>query len=1160
MRSHTSRTWLATAFAIVLAAGSASTWQDIGPHTVEEIETMLHSLEGSTVESDVVVAEVYRQALVALKAAAESRVRTQKSKAETAEVPAFLATLKAELAQPAVEPELVADPALTLQEMDARLQQSLADLSASRGLVTELDNLATFRATRTGELPKETAAAQQALSVAQEALDSTPLGSETASRRTLLLCQIDEARSRSTALEAERETYEARRELLPLRRDRALRRQGTAEKVAAFWKKQVDERRTAEGEAAAKQASRQLKDIDAHFPALADLAKSNKLLTGMRSGESGLPQRITLAQAEVLNTEQLLAETNRRFKAAGRRIQVGGLTEGMGLILRRDYEWLLRVQEPRSAQIERQKKLSNAQLEQIPIEEERFQVGGIDAALEELLSSIDLEAPSEEFVAAARGLLEVRRGAQDAALEDLAVLSTAFYRQKDLSNQLQESIQAYRSFIEKRILWVRSAPPNPLGSLVALPANLGAIVKEGQRVSLFRSLWKSAQNNLLDCTLIGLLFVALAAGRGALERRRSGFGSMVRSYRTDRYHFTLRALAITLLLALPLPLILWTLGWLWAASDGELASALGHGLRESAGVWLAFSFLGGLLVERGVGQAHFKWPMASLAAVRRELRWLEPVAVVCTLVVKTLESQSTTEWSESLGRICFAVMMLTLAWCSHRLLRAESELWPAAPKTAKGLLGRTHRIWSITSTGLPLVLTVLALLGYYYTALQFELRLRESIVFAILLVLVNALLLRWLFMARRRLAVNQAIDLRARRVEEQAASGSSEAGPSPVDDDKVDIPNVDAHTRQLFKSSLTMAAMVGLYLIWASVLPAIQGLDRIQLLPSLQLVETESDMINFEVAPSVAIPEETGTAPAQAAAALPILTPGAALVSSPAPGATAAHSMRSILTLADLLLALVFVALTSVAARNLPALLELALLQRLPLDSGSRYAVSTIVRYLILITGVSAISGALGIGWQKVQWLAAALTFGLAFGLQEIFANFVSGIIILIERPIRVGDIVTVGETEGRVTQLRMRATTIQDRDRRELLIPNKEFITGSVVNWTLTDSVTRIVLQVGIAYGSDTARARALLLELAGKHSLVLADPPPQAIFRSFGDSSLNFELRVFLGNRDHWPEVTDELHTKIDAAFRKARIEIAFPQRDIHVRSLPNPTPDVK
>nr|MBC8451215.1 mechanosensitive ion channel [Planctomycetota bacterium] len=916
-------------------------------------------------------------------------------------------------------------------------------------------------------------------------------------RRTLLLCQIDEARSRSTALEAERETYEARRELLPLRRDRALRRQTAADKTVAFWKKKVDTRRAAEGDAAAKQAGQQLKEIDARFPVLAELAKSNKELTEMRSGVEGLPKRISLAQSEVLETEELLAETDRRYKAARRRIAVGGLTEGMGLILRRDYEWLLRVGGPRSRAEERQKKLSTAQLELIAIEEERFQVGGLDAALVQLLAKLKLDEPSEELVAAAKELLGVRQVAQDKVLEDLATLTAAFYSQKDLSNQLQESVRTYRSFIEKRILWVRSASLNPIESLSQLPAHVGELAKETGRSQVWSDLWRAIEDNLALCTLIGALFLGLTAGRMALQRRLTKLGTLVRSYRTDKYGYTLRAVALTLLIALPLPMLLWSLGWLLSSSSGDFGGALGTGLRESAWVWLTLRFMGGLLVEKGVGQSHFKWPVASLAAVRRELRWLEPIAVLGIFVVQTLEHQGTTAWSESIGRVCFVIVMVTLAFCLHRLFRSKSGFWASEPKTGKGLLGKTHRIWSISATMLPLALTLLAASGYFYTALQFELRLRYSIGFAMILVIVNALLLRWLFMARRRLAVGQAIDQRARRAEEQNAAGSAELVSAPFDDEKVDIPNVDAHTRQLFKSSLTLATVVGLYLIWASVLPALQGLDRVRLLPTPGIVEAESDFAGVEVVSSGI--EEPPAHQASASPSMPLMAPRMSM-DEPA-DSEGGDGLPQILTLADLLLALVFLALTSVAARNLPALLELALLQRLPLDSGSRYAVSTIVRYLILIAGVMAISGALGIGWQKVQWLAAALTFGLAFGLQEIFANFVSGIIILIERPIRVGDIVTVGETEGRVTQLRMRATTIQDRSRRELLIPNKEFITGTVINWTLTDPVTRIILPVGIAYGPDTKKARSLLLEAARKSKLVLDVPPPSAILRRFGD-----------------------------------------------------------
>jgi potassium efflux system protein len=194
----------------------------------------------------------------------------------------------------------------------------------------------------------------------------------------------------------------------------------------------------------------------------------------------------------------------------------------------------------------------------------------------------------------------------------------------------------------------------------------------------------------------------------------------------------------------------------------------------------------------------------------------------------------------------------------------------------------------------------------------------------------------------------------------------------------------------------------------------------------------------------------------------------------------------------------------------------------------------------------------IGLQWSQIQWLATALTFGLAFGLQEMFANFVAGLIILLERPIRVGDIVTVDEVTGVVSRIRIRATSITNWDRKEYVVPNKEFITGRLLNWTLSDKVNRVTVAVGVAYGSDTDLACQLLLDAAKDHSLVLKDPAPIAVFEGFGDSSLNLVLRAFLPTLEHRLQTIHELHTAIDKSFKNAGLEIAFPQRDLHIRTF--------
>jgi potassium efflux system protein len=227
----------------------------------------------------------------------------------------------------------------------------------------------------------------------------------------------------------------------------------------------------------------------------------------------------------------------------------------------------------------------------------------------------------------------------------------------------------------------------------------------------------------------------------------------------------------------------------------------------------------------------------------------------------------------------------------------------------------------------------------------------------------------------------------------------------------------------------------------------------------------------------------------------------------------------------------------------------------MPIDKGQRYAAGMILRYLLTVTTVAMACLTIGLSWSSIQWLLAAMTVGLGFGLQEIFANLVSGLIILFERPIRVGDLVTVGGVSGRVTRMQIRATTITGFDRRELIVPNKKFITEDVMNWTLTDDVNRIEIQVGVAYGSDTDLVRQILLRVARQQPQVLADPEPLATFDRFADSSLNFTMRCFLPNLDDRLTVIHELHSAIDREFRKARIEIAFPQQDLHVRTVDAP-----
>ncbi len=258
-------------------------------------------------------------------------------------------------------------------------------------------------------------------------------------------------------------------------------------------------------------------------------------------------------------------------------------------------------------------------------------------------------------------------------------------------------------------------------------------------------------------------------------------------------------------------------------------------------------------------------------------------------------------------------------------------------------------------------------------------------------------------------------------------------------------------------------------------------------------------------------------------------------------------------TLTNLLLTIPLAVMTVVAVRNLPGLLETVVLQHLPLESAARYAITTLSSYTLAFIGILCSASVLGLHWNSIQWLVAALGVGLGFGLQEIFANFISGIILLFEQPIRVGDVITIDGVTGVVSRIRIRATTVTNWDRQELIIPNKDLITGRLLNWTLAIRPTVIVINVGVAYGTDTRFACHLLEKICKSHSNIASDPAPVIAFEEFANSTLKLTIRAFLNSLDVRLPTIHDLHTQIHEEFQREGISIAFPQQDIHIRSMP-------
>jgi small-conductance mechanosensitive channel len=226
-------------------------------------------------------------------------------------------------------------------------------------------------------------------------------------------------------------------------------------------------------------------------------------------------------------------------------------------------------------------------------------------------------------------------------------------------------------------------------------------------------------------------------------------------------------------------------------------------------------------------------------------------------------------------------------------------------------------------------------------------------------------------------------------------------------------------------------------------------------------------------------------------------------------------------------------------------------------DSGVRDSLEKFVRYVIIILGVLFAMDNMGVSINSLAAIGAVLMVGIGFGLQNITQNFMAGLIILIERPIKVGDIVNVGNTSGRVLDIRVRSTVIETRDNVTIIIPNSKFVSEEVTNDSYSGQTIRHHIRVGVAYGSDVEKVKKLLCTAGANHEKTLKNPPPAALLEDFGDSSLNFDLRFWCSDIWHMEKISSDIRCDIDRLFRENNVEIPFPQRDIHIKTTKGSTP---
>lgn len=257
-------------------------------------------------------------------------------------------------------------------------------------------------------------------------------------------------------------------------------------------------------------------------------------------------------------------------------------------------------------------------------------------------------------------------------------------------------------------------------------------------------------------------------------------------------------------------------------------------------------------------------------------------------------------------------------------------------------------------------------------------------------------------------------------------------------------------------------------------------------------------------------------------------------------------------TLGDLLYFVFSVALIIYVANWIKNLLVNKILSRYQLDIGIRQSIGTIIRYIILIIGFFVIIQTAGIDLSSLGLIAGALGVGIGFGLQNVTNNFISGIIILFERPIKVGDRIDVGEIKGDVVRISARATTIITNDNIAVIVPNSDFINSTVINWSHNDRMVRFNFPVRVSHKANPEHVRKVLLNVFDQNDGILKNPKPDVLFNSYDEDSLNFILRIWTSEYINRPNVLkSQLYYDVFKAFKAEQIEIPFPQRDLHLKS---------
>ncbi len=839
-------------------------------------------------------------------------------------------------------------------------------------------------------------------------------------------------------------------------------------------------------------------------PELQQIAEAN---ARWREELETLVRREQGVNAQLQRTARDLEQIGGDFERIRQRVELVGRSKAIGDTLRKRRAELPSLRTHRRDTQLRGESMSLATNRQLELDDVFRDSGALEQRINTAIQQWGEPLPEEARAA----LQENARDLMAAHRDTLSELQQTYGRYINsltsldvAERQLVTVAENYIVFIDEQLLWI------PSTGLISLFS--GAAMTTEPWLAHTAN-WRRFASSLSEQTgqrpISTLLFIAALTGlllfnRGTRERLKR-IDALLNKVRTDSAMLSVAALGLLVLRIAPLPLVLLALAELLRNTPDPFVLSVTVGLTKAAWLIASLGLLRVICKDQSLGDHHLGWPGPLRKALRKHLGWFIPFGALTSFMVGAMAGPEPPLAVQAVGSAAFILLMTGTIILVQRLLGEKGPVRETLKTEYSGKL-ITHLLflWYPIVLGIPAALALLSLSDYHYTAVHLEEHVQKTVWFLLAVFILKELILRWLFVTERRLRFNDALrrrdELRAQRAAKGEDAQDDTTSPITVEVPEINFDSLGEQSKRLVRAGFLFTVVFGTWSIWASLIPALGFFDATELpFQAMRSIDGVSTLV-------------------------PV-------------------------TLGDIMVGLFIIVVTVLAAKNLPGILEISLLQRLPLDAGARYAITALSQYLIAGIGLIIAFKTIGLQWSGLQWLIAALGVGLGFGLQEIVANFVSGIILLFERPIRVGDVVTIDGTTGVVTRIRIRATTITNYEKQELIVPNKEFITNRLINWTLTDKLNRILIPVGLAYGGDVDKAMALMREAAVEHPEILEDPAPVVSFEEFADNGMMLYLRAYLANLDNRLAVITDLHRAINSKFNAAELCIAFPQRDIHL-----------